>query len=72
LAFGNTGLKYFSGKDGGITEFNGCTEWSEKENAWICYCIHPASVLRNPNNRILFEEGIKNFSDRIEILGDIQ
>lgn len=71
LAFGNTGLKTFSDKDSGITEFNGTTEWSEKIGAWVCWCMHPASVLYNPDNKALFEGGIKNFVEKIEVLGGI-
>ncbi len=71
LAFGNTGLKCFSNRESGITDLSGSTEWSEKYNAWICWCVHPSAVLRNPGNKIAFEKGIRNFSEKIELLGDM-
>jgi len=70
LSFGNTGLRFFTGKDSGITSLNGTTVWSEEFNVWICWCIHPSSVLRNPGNKRLFEDGIRNFSEKIAVLGD--
>jgi uracil-DNA glycosylase family 4 len=69
LAFGNTCLNCFNNTDSGITNMNGKTEWNEKLNAWICWCVHPASALYNPNNRKLFEGGIANFIEKIEFLG---
>jgi len=72
LAFGNTGLKAFSGVDSGITGMSGKIEWVEKLNAWVCWCIHPSAVLRNPSNREAFEKGIKKFSDKVFDLGDIK
>lgn len=71
LVFGNTGLKAFSDRDSGITELSGTTEWIDKISAWVCWCIHPSAVLRNNSNRIYFERGIENFSEKISNLGDI-
>lgn len=71
LAFGNTSMKAFHGKDTGITDMSGKTTWNENVGAWICWCIHPSAVLHNPNNKQIFKDGIKNFSDKIRILGDI-
>lgn len=73
LAFGNTGLKLFAGKESGITKLNGTTEWCEEISAWVCYCIHPAAALRDQrpgqqSNLDLFREGIKNFTDKIALL----
>ena len=69
LSFGNTGLKYFTGEDKGIMEKNGTTEWNDKANSWVCYCVHPASVLYHSENKKLFDEGISNFARKIKYLG---
>lgn len=71
LAFGNTCVNYFKGEESGIMNLSGTTEWSEKHKAWICWCIHPASVLYHRENLKLFEAGIKNFKDKIKILTDL-
>lgn len=71
LAFGNTSIEAFTNRKGGISELSGKTEWSEEFNCWIAWCIHPASVLHNPNNRTAFENGIRNFSEKIFLLGDL-
>lgn len=70
LAFGNTGLQVFAGKKSGITLASGTTEWCEKANAWICYCVHPSFVLHQDNseNRKLFKDGIANFINKIGLL----
>jgi len=72
LAFGNTSLKYFTDEDSGIMSKNGTTEWNEKANAWICWCMHPASVLYHEENRTMFDEGIKNFANKIRTLGGLE
>jgi uracil-DNA glycosylase family 4 len=61
LALGNTPLRYLTGKDSGISQLNGTTEWSREMKAWICWCIHPASVLYHEENRAEFSKGIANF-----------
>ena len=66
LALGNTPLKFIKGEDSGILALNGTTEWNEKLKAWICWCVHPASVLYAAENRASFEAGIKNFAECIE------
>ncbi|MFW9881385.1 MAG: uracil-DNA glycosylase family protein, partial [Candidatus Thorarchaeota archaeon] len=71
LAVGNTTLRYFTGEEKGIMNKNGTTEWNEKAGAWICWCIHPASVLYHRENLKLFREGIENFTKKIDILGKI-
>ena len=71
LAFGNTSLRYFLGEETGImakTE-EVKTQWVEKFGCWICWCIHPASVLHHRENMDLFKSGIKNFSEKVSILG---
>ncbi len=72
LAFGNTSVKAFTNRDSGITDLSGKTEWNEKAKAWICWCIHPSAVLHNPSNKQVFENGIKNFSEKITLLGDLK
>jgi len=72
LAFGNTSVRSLTGRDGGITDLSGKTEWSEKLKCWICWSIHPSSVLHNPLNKKYFEDGIKNFSEKITLLGDLK
>lgn len=69
LAFGNTCMEYFKGEEKGIMDMSGRTEWSNKYNAWICYCIHPASVLYHKENETLFKLGIDNFVRCINTLG---
>lgn len=71
LVFGNTGLKTFSDKDSGIISLSGTTTWSEKVGCWICWSIHPSAVLHNSSNKQLFENGIKNFTDKIKLLGGL-
>lgn len=69
LAFGNTSIKYFLGEESGIMTKSGTTEWNEKAGAWICWCIHPASVLYSPENKKLFQEGIENFHNTLNRFG---
>lgn len=69
LAFGNTCVKYFLEQDSGISDLNGKTQWNEKAGVWICWCMHPASVLYNPGNRVDFEAGIKNFVETLRRFG---
>jgi DNA polymerase len=69
LASGNTALYYFRKINKGITEWSGKTEWNNRAEAWVTYCIHPASALydRETNFPILraalkeFSTVIKNF-----------
>jgi DNA polymerase len=68
LAFGNTCLKFFKGQDSGIMELNGKTEWLDKYGMWVCWCIHPASVLYHQENAKPFAEGIGNFAAKYKIL----
>ena len=61
LGFGNYVLRFFTNKTGGITDMSGKTTWSEEYGAWIAWCLHPAAVLHNPDNKVYYQEGIKNF-----------
>jgi len=69
LTFGNTGLKFFKDKDSGITEYSGKAEWNNEYNCWIYYCVHPAAVLHNPNNKQKFSEGIEEFVKKLKMIG---
>jgi hypothetical protein len=69
LAFGGTGVKALRDDQGRISELNGQTEWSDKYQCWISWCLHPASVLHNPGNRSEFERGIENFANRLKAIG---
>ncbi len=69
LAFGNTCLNYFTGVEKGIMDKSGKTEWIDSARAWVCWCIHPASVLYHQENKSLFDAGIENFSNKIKVLG---
>ena len=72
LVFGNTGLKYFKGEDGGITKYNGKAEWLEAYSMWAVFCVHPSSVLRNPENKRDFQLGIASFAEKINLLGGLK
>jgi DNA polymerase-3 subunit alpha len=71
LAFGNTAIMAFLGEMGGISKKNGTVEWLDKWKCWVCWCLHPASVTHNPNNREMFQMGIKNFAETLKKLGGI-
>jgi len=71
LALGNTNIKFFTEDDSGIMNKSGTTEWSYEYNCWICWCIHPASVLYSPENKKMFQEGIRNFTRKVKLLGGI-
>ncbi len=71
LALGNIALKYFKNEDGGIMKLCGTTEWIEEKKIWVSWGLHPSAVLRNPKNKELFENGIKNFADKINLLGGV-
>jgi len=66
LAFGNTGLRALTDRKSGIIEANGTTEWIEDLGLWVCWCVHPASVLYDRSNYDLFEVGIKNFAEKVK------
>jgi DNA polymerase len=72
LAFGNTALRYFTGEEKGIMAKNGTCEWNNKAGAWVCYCIHPASVLYHDENMELFKKGIANFAQKAIDIGGLR
>lgn len=69
LSFGNTGLRYFKDQDKGIMDMSGRTEWNDEHNCWVCYCMHPASVLYHQENAEKVNAGIANFAEKMSILG---
>jgi uracil-DNA glycosylase family 4 len=71
LAFGNSCMQFFKNEEKGIMDMSGTTEWNDKYKAWICWCVHPASVLYHTENMELFDKGINNFVNRINVLGGI-
>ncbi|HUU86394.1 MAG TPA: DNA polymerase III subunit alpha [Candidatus Glassbacteria bacterium] len=68
LALGNTPLYYFTGNKSGITNISGKIEWNELYSAWIVWCVHPAFVLHNPDNKHYLTTGIKQFKRAIRSL----
>jgi DNA polymerase-3 subunit alpha len=67
LSFGNIPLQALTGEKGGITKRSGKTEYLPALKAWVCWCVHPSSVLRNEKaNRPLFQAGIENFIRTID------
>ncbi len=67
LAFGNTCRSYFEGVDTGIINKSGTTSWSERHKSFICWCIHPSAILRNPHNKAYFNNGMRNFVKLLRI-----
>jgi len=71
FAMGNTNMGFFKKEDTGIMEMNGRTEWSDKYNCWICWSLHPSSVLYSPANREKWEDAVKNFAYKYECLSGL-
>ncbi len=71
LALGNVCLNRFKGLDKGIRDKSGTTDWDEKYGCWICWSVHPSSVLRSNANLAAFEAGIRNFSEFLEKVGGV-
>jgi uracil-DNA glycosylase family 4 len=69
IAFGNNALYYFTGKLSGITALNGTTQWLEEYGMWVCWCIHPSSTHRNPENKKHFKRGMSNFFRTLNATG---
>lgn len=69
LAFGNTGLKFFTGIDNGIKRMNGITEWNETFDCWICYCVRPLTALFDDTGKEELKTGIRNFVKKVRRLG---
>lgn len=69
LACGNIPLYSLTGRKAGITDLSGTTEWVESISAWVNWCVHPSSVLRNEKANLKpFQSGIKNFIKKLELL----
>lgn len=67
LALGKIPVELMGEKDDGIMKLNGTTTWNDAFQAWICWCINPASVLMDPENKTKFNQGINNFSKMLKI-----
>jgi uracil-DNA glycosylase family 4 len=68
LACGNIVQYALTGQDKGIRDLSGTTEWIEDLGVWVCWCMHPSSVLHQSSNRPYFEKGIENFIQKMELL----
>ena len=62
LASGNAALYFFRRLSKGILEWNAKTEWNNRANAWVTYCIHPASVSYHAENMVLLRKAVKEFA----------
>ena len=70
LALGGTPLKFFKGKDAtGITALNATVEWVPKYKAWVCWGVHPASVLYHQENKPLLAAAVAEFAALVKRLG---
>ena len=64
LVFGNTALRCFTQKTGGITGLSGQREYHEQLGLYLYYCVHPSAVRRNAKaNKGLWEKGIARFAE---------
>ena len=62
LAFGNNAISSFTNDAGGIMKRNATTEYCEKAQAWVCWCVSPfAYMLGDNEQKALFLKGIDNF-----------
>jgi DNA polymerase len=68
LASGNSALYYFKRLNKGITEWSGRTEWSNRAEAWVTYCIHPASILYHRENLPILRKALQEFARVIRVL----
>ena len=69
LAFGNSAVKFFTGVQTGITELSGKTDWIDEYSTYVCWCIHPAHLLRNPKKqKANYKRGITNFVNTLKKL----
>ena len=69
FALGNTCNLFFHGEEKGIMNWNARTEWNNRYSCWICWGVHPATVLYSQANRGLFSDALENFSDKLIKLG---
>lgn len=70
LVLGNYARYIFTGEMAGIDKDSGNTYKTTIQNHEfiITYCLHPASVLYNPTNKLKFEKSIRSFGESV-ILG---
>lgn len=71
LALGKTCLTGFLGMETGIKTKSGTTQWIESLGAWVCWNVNPSAVARHVVEREFFAEGLKNFADKIDLLGGL-
>ena len=69
LTFGNSGLKYFYGKDGGITSYNAKCEWNEVNKCWVVPSINISSIYYDDNNLDLVSASLQTFAEKVAVLG---
>jgi len=73
LSLGANAYYFFTGNESGITTVSGKIEWVEKVPAWVCYCVHPAWVLRDrKSNMKKFRDSLKEFFNLVERMGGIE
>jgi len=70
LGIGNSCVHFFENKTSGIYDLSGTAKWSFKYGCWICYCIHPASLLygQEKDKKEKWREGIKTFAQKVSVL----
>jgi len=71
LAFGNTCVKFFKDLDSGISSLNATVEWNEEYKCWICWSMHPASVLYHRENEPMLDDALDVFCDRLRNLAGL-
>lgn len=71
LALGNKPLYYFKKKESGIMAMSGITEWHNDLEAFVCYCVHPSSAMREDSRNMadLFQKGMYEFQRMFVSLG---
>lgn len=62
LSTGNSALYYFTRQAKGITERSGKTEWNNRAEAFITYCINPASVFYHQENLPVLRKACEEFA----------
>lgn len=62
LASGNSALYYFRREPKGITQWNAKTEWNNRAEAWVTYCLHPAAALYERANLPLLRKALEEFA----------
>jgi len=72
LVSGATALDVFwpkeEGRKGTITDLNATIHFSNRWKAWLCFSIHPASVLYQNANQKHFDKAIKTWTNLVKYL----